>query len=384
MRSLVAVLSLALAACVVKPAEPVEPGPPPPGPAANERVAESPDAPDERVPSTRPAPPPATETAPATRPAAQPAPPAARPNENVPASRPGTVPTAPPAPPAARPNEKVPASRPGTTAPPAARPNENVPARRPTARPFSIEPTAGPVRTTVTIYGDFSMARRPADLLVQFAGARSARPNTVAADRITAIVPPKAQTGEVRVTLRRKVLFTGEFAVTGTDDGLLDPTDAGEGLLGLVYQLPPQTKQLPNFAALGQPFATITVPALKVTARRFEAGFPGLKAGGDKLLEWFAIRFEGALMVPRDGEYTFRVVSDDGAKLYLDGALVLDNDGVHAPRGKDSAPLRLAAGRHDLVVEYFQGPRYQIALELQWKQPAQKKFDTIGKKFFKR
>ncbi|HUH02285.1 MAG TPA: PA14 domain-containing protein [Kofleriaceae bacterium] len=361
MRSLIPVLSLALAACVVRTAEPVEPGPPPPEPAAEERVAASPPPDDERVPATRP-PPPANETVGATRPTAPPAPPAARPNENVPASRP---PTAPPA-------------------PPAARPNENVPARRPATRPFSIEPTAGPVKTTVTIYGDFTMARSPADLLVQFAGADSAKPRTVAADHITAIVPPKAQTGAVRVTLRRKVVFTGGFAVTGTDDGLLDPTEAGEGLLGLVYQLPPKTKQLPNFAMLGQPFATITVPALKVTARRFDAGFPGLEASGEKLLEWFAIRFEGALMVPSDGEYTLRVVSDDGAKVYLDGALVIDNDGVHAPRARDSARLQLTAGRHEVVVEYFQGPRYQIALELQWKQPQQKKFDTIDKKFFKR
>lgn len=380
MRTFVAVLSLALAGCVVKPAEPVEPGPPPPEPTA------APEQPgNETVAATRPGAPPApgNETVVATRPTAPPAPPATRPNENVPASRPGT-PTAPPAPPAVRPNETVPATRPGAQpTPPAARPNENVPSRRPT-RPFSIEPTAGPVKTTVTIYGDFKMARSPADLLVQFNGAASARPKTVAVDHITAVVPPKAQTGAVQVMLRKKVLFTGEFAVTGTDDGLLDPTEAGEGLLGLVYKLPAQTRKLPNFATLGQPFATITVPALKVTARRFEAGFPGLKAGGEKLLEWFAIRFEGGLMIPSAGEYTLRVVSDDGAKVYIDGALVIDNDGVHPPKATNSKPLQLSAGRHDVVVEYFQGPRYQIALELQWQQPKQKKFDTIGKKFFKR
>ena len=63
------------------------------------------------------------------------------------------------------------------------------------------------------------------------------------------------------------------------------------------------------------------------------------------------------------GEWTFRVSSDDGVKLYIDGKLVLDNDGVHPPKVK-SGKVNLSKGDHDMVLEYFQGPRYHINLQL--------------------
>ena len=63
------------------------------------------------------------------------------------------------------------------------------------------------------------------------------------------------------------------------------------------------------------------------------------------------------------GTYQFRINSDDGTKLYIDGELVLDNDGVHPPRSR-SGSVDLEAGDHELVLEYFQGPRYHICLQV--------------------
>ena len=334
--------ALASAACYVQPAQPAT-APPPPG---QERAAA----------------PPAEQTAP---PAEEPAPA----NERVPA----------------QPAQPAPPAQPAQAAPPAppARPNTVVKAHR-ASRPFQIEPTAGPPRTVVTIYGDFHIARRPRDLQVQFNGAANvSRPRTIAADAITVVVPPRATTGAVQVSFRRRVLWTGQFAVTGTDDGLLVATQGGNGLLGSVYQLPPNTGLLPSFASMGAPFATIVVPALKVKPRKFDAGFPGLGKGHNKLLEWFAIRFEGRLMAPRAGSYTFRLNSDDGSRLYIDGKVVIDNDGVHPPKAVDGT-VQLTPGAHAIVVEYFQGPRWQIALELSWMQPGQKKFRPVQPRFFKR
>ncbi len=326
------------------------------------------------------------------RPAPQQAPPE-RESEQVPVWRDDSVAEAPVA---ERRNERVPARRGNTATPtregvpvggnanqPVLRRNERVPARRGGVRKqFRIEPTAGPVGTTVTIFGDFRAARRPADLEVSFHGSgRIVQPTTIDRDAITAIVPQGAQSGPVQVRHRRRVLWTGQFSVTPADDGIFVPTPGGKGLVGLVYRLAPQTKNLPDFAQLGMPFATIVVPKLDVPTRRFEDGFPGLSDGQDKLVEWFAIRFEGQLQVPSAATYEFQLSSDDGSRLYIDGQLVIDNDGIHPTKKKDGA-IALQAGNHDIVVEYFQGPRVQIALQLLWKQNGS--FTPVGAEHFTR
>ncbi|HPF37578.1 MAG TPA: alpha-L-fucosidase [Phycisphaerae bacterium] len=68
--------------------------------------------------------------------------------------------------------------------------------------------------------------------------------------------------------------------------------------------------------------------------------------------EAIAIRFTGAVTIPRDGVYRFFVASDDGSRLYIDGDLVVDNDGLHGMR-EASGFVALAAGPHPITVCYF-------------------------------
>ncbi len=96
-----------------------------------------------------------------------------------------------------------------------------------------------------------------------------------------------------------------------------------------------------------------------VTPREFHQGFPGVS---DRV-EWFAIKYEGQFTTPRGGIYSFRLVSDDGSILYLNGVRVIDHDGIHAPTSA-KVRVQLPAGKHQLKLLYFQGPRYQIALQL--------------------
>jgi hypothetical protein len=96
-----------------------------------------------------------------------------------------------------------------------------------------------------------------------------------------------------------------------------------------------------------------------VSPRRFERGFPGVT----QRIEWFAIRFTGTFSVAQTAEYRFRLVSDDGAMLYLDDRLLIDNDGHHPPRS-ETRSVRLEAGTHRLFMSYFQGPREMVALQL--------------------
>lgn len=79
----------------------------------------------------------------------------------------------------------------------------------------------------------------------------------------------------------------------------------------------------------------------------------------------FGLRFSGFLHVPVDAEYRFFLSSDDGARLKIEDTTVVDNDGVH-PAGFRDGTIRLKAGVHELVVEYFEAHGEEsIALELE-------------------
>ena len=67
--------------------------------------------------------------------------------------------------------------------------------------------------------------------------------------------------------------------------------------------------------------------------------------------EGFALRFTGMLQVPESGRYEFRVESDDGSRVYIDGKQLIDNDGSHGMVEKRGS-IRLGAGTHKYVVTY--------------------------------
>ncbi len=67
----------------------------------------------------------------------------------------------------------------------------------------------------------------------------------------------------------------------------------------------------------------------------------------------FALNFTGYINVPSDGSYVFYLTSDDGSALYIDGVLVVNNDGLHGAIEK-SGQIGLKAGLHAINVEYFQ------------------------------
>ena len=60
------------------------------------------------------------------------------------------------------------------------------------------------------------------------------------------------------------------------------------------------------------------------------------------------------LEIEEEGKYRFFTNSDDGSKLYVDGTLVVDNDGDHGVMER-SGTLELAKGRHEVRVEFFNG-----------------------------
>ncbi len=68
----------------------------------------------------------------------------------------------------------------------------------------------------------------------------------------------------------------------------------------------------------------------------------------------FGVVLEGYVDIPTTDTYTFYTYSDDGSKLYLDGKLLVDSDGLHSAKYIYGTTI-LEKGKHRLRIEYFEG-----------------------------
>ena len=83
--------------------------------------------------------------------------------------------------------------------------------------------------------------------------------------------------------------------------------------------------------------------------------------------EDIGVVFTGYLDAPTRGVYRFWLSSDDGSRLWIDGQLVADHDGLHGSSALwGDAPLN--AGHHAIEVEFFQHLG-GIDLKLEWSGP---------------
>ncbi|MCU0857100.1 MAG: Ig-like domain-containing protein [Pontiellaceae bacterium] len=71
------------------------------------------------------------------------------------------------------------------------------------------------------------------------------------------------------------------------------------------------------------------------------------------MIDTFVSRHTGQIKIPTAGSYTFYLSSDDGSKMWLDGSLLINNDGLHG-MVEVSATRSLSAGNHDVRIEFFE------------------------------
>ena len=135
-------------------------------------------------------------------------------------------------------------------------------------------------------------------------------------------------------------------------------------LQGRIYHLRRNTSKLPDFAKMKAAGTIYYATSLNIPTQNFRRGFPGVT----KRFEWFAIDYRGRFWAEKPGEYDFSLTSDDGSNLYIDGQLIVDNDGTHSTQER-SGKVRLSRGVHDIRVSYFQGPQDEIALVLKVRPP---------------
>ena len=68
--------------------------------------------------------------------------------------------------------------------------------------------------------------------------------------------------------------------------------------------------------------------------------------------DYFGLVFESTLHVSETGDTKFRIASDDGSRVLIDGRQIIDHDGLHGASIKGGS-IRLDKGPHKLRVEYF-------------------------------
>lgn len=140
-------------------------------------------------------------------------------------------------------------------------------------------------------------------------------------------------------------------------------TVSTSALQGKVYLIRPGTDRLPNFDKL-RPEGSVYTNSLNIWPQSFQEGFPGVTSR----YEWFAIDYSGKFWIEEGGTYRFSLLSDDGARLWVDDKVVVDLDGTHSPISS-SGSAHLTRGVHRLRVAYFQGPQFHVALVLAVAKP---------------
>ena len=117
---------------------------------------------------------------------------------------------------------------------------------------------------------------------------------------------------------------------------------------------------LPNFSTLS-PVKTGTTPNVDINVRT---------AGVN---DNFAFLWEGYIVIPASGTYTFETVSDDGSKLYFNttysaaAAALVNNDGLH-PAISATGSVTIAAGTYPIAITYYEATGGE-SMQVYWTGP---------------
>ncbi|TDE15250.1 PA14 domain-containing protein [Dyadobacter psychrotolerans] len=94
----------------------------------------------------------------------------------------------------------------------------------------------------------------------------------------------------------------------------------------------------------------------------------------------FAIYASGYINIKKTTNIVFRLVCDDGGKLFIDNKLITDNGVNHALQPTDGEII-LKPGKHPFKVEFYQGG-YGKGLSLQWRPYGTKAFVVVPPSVF--
>jgi cytochrome c len=136
-----------------------------------------------------------------------------------------------------------------------------------------------------------------------------------------------------------------------------------------VYWIGHNLSQIPTLMAGQTPNYSVIIPNIEL---RGHAGFGMPEAQKDH----FYVKVTGYLTVEREGDYRFRLSSDDGSKFSIRDEIVIDHDGLHGESPSKTGSLRLAPGAHPFEIEYFENSVDEM-LRLEWSPPGSSSFEVV-------
>ena len=160
--------------------------------------------------------------------------------------------------------------------------------------------------------------------------------------------------------MTRNLTWLAPFVCIAMASGGVQPAQAAlePGVLVRLYDVSEPMHLLPEIAPGEKPNTVRVLPGIDL--RTEQGAFAPLEDN-------FITEVVGLLKIEQPGSYTFRLLSDDGSRLWIDGAVVVDHDGPHGAVPKDGT-IALKAGTHRLRVLHFEaGGGEQLTVE--WRLP---------------
>jgi len=148
------------------------------------------------------------------------------------------------------------------------------------------------------------------------------------------------------------------FLCLAPDAAKPDAKDLKPGLLGEYFDFAGDAvEDFPNLPADKK-------PALKLIDKQINFDSTSEELGQSKLSDHFYVRWTGVLRVAKAGKYKLFIESDDGSRLFVDGKMLIDNNGLHGMEEKDGE-VELKAGDHPIKLEYFENEG-EAGMKLSW------------------
>jgi len=151
------------------------------------------------------------------------------------------------------------------------------------------------------------------------------------------------QTFEIKVIDQAGAFGTAMLIISVKED---DSYQFAPGITVAYYDFQSRLASLPNFD--GSP--DLVRIESEVNYNKSKMVWPNLETAYKNT---YASIHDGYIFIENGGEYTFYLKSDDGSQLWMNGVLVIDNDGLHGMKEK-SGTVSLESGYHHFRIHFFE------------------------------
>ena len=114
---------------------------------------------------------------------------------------------------------------------------------------------------------------------------------------------------------------------------------------------------------------TLSGAAASTAVESVPINYPWGAGGPAGLVDNFSARWQGDVMAPASGVYTFYVTSDDGQRLYVNGSLIIDNWVAQGPTTRTATYTMTAGQTYTITYEYYELAGGAVA-QLEWMPPS--------------